>query len=126
MTATSLIIMTRNFKDMTDSRELGCYIGVVPHGNKSGTSVDKPPRTSKFRNKEGNAIITSCANIAIRCNPVIKSYYERLVARTSNPYKAKNNCKFKIINILLAMIRNDTKFDLNIYGKSKAQWQSAV
>ena len=36
--------------------------------------------------------------------------------------KALNNCKFKIINVLLAMIKNDKKFDITIHGKSKVQW----
>lgn len=122
ITIACLIIKTRNFKDMTDSKELGCYIGVVPHKCQSGTSVDKQPRTSRYRDRNANAVITSCASSAIRFNAVIKAYYERLVARGVHYNKAKNNCKFKIINILMAMIRNDKPFDLEIYGKSKKEW----
>ncbi len=123
ITIAYLIIKTRNFKDMTDLRELGCYIGVVPYRCQSGTSIDKAPRTSRYRDAEGNALLTTCALSAIRYNnPIIRPYYERLVARGVHPNKARNNCKAKIINVLLAMIRNRTKFSLVIHGKAKAQY----
>lgn len=126
ITIACMIIKTRNFKIMNDSRELGCHMGVTPHRCQSGTSVDKAPRTSRYRDRNANAAITRCAISAIQHNTVIKSYYERLVGRGVHYNKARNNCKFKIINILLAMIRNDKKFDIHIYGKSKELWMSAV
>ena len=126
ITIACLIIKTRNFKYMTDSRELGCYMGVVPHKCQSGTSIDRAPRTSRYRDRNANGILSNCANISIIYNPVIKDYYHRLIARGVIWQKARNNCKFKIINILLAMIRNDTKFDMEIYGKSKKQWMESA
>lgn len=122
ITITCLIIKTRNFKDMTDARELGCYAGVVPLKQQSGTSIDKSPKTSRYRDRDTNGKLSNCAASAIVFNVVIKAYYERLLERGVPHYKAKNNCKFKIINILLAMIRNDKPFDLEIYGKSKKEW----
>lgn len=126
ITACCLIVKTHNFKYMTDARKLGNYIGVVPsRRDQSGTSVDTPPRVSKFRDREANSAITQCANIAIRYNPVIRNYFLRLTDRGVHKNKAKNNCKFKIINILMTMIKNKTFFDLEKYGKSKAQWKTA-
>ncbi len=123
LTIACLIIKTRNFKDMKDARELGCYIGVVPHRQQSGTSIDRPSRTSKYRDKNANALLSTCVQSALRNgNPIIGPYYDRLVKRGVNHYKALNNCKFKIINVLLAMLRNDTRFSMDIHGKSKAQW----
>lgn len=126
LTIACLIIKTRNFRNMTDSRELGCYIGVVPHKCQSGSSIDKAPRTSRYRDRNANGVLTNCANCAILSNSIIKSYYQRLLARGVHQNKAKNNCKFKIINILLAMIKNDTKFDKDNYGKSKEAWSKAL
>lgn len=126
ITIACLIIKTRNFKDMNDSRELGCYIGVVPHRCQSGTSIDKKPRTSRYRDHNANGILSNCASSAIMHNSVIRDYYQKLIARGVDWQKAKNNCKFKIINILLAMIRNDKKFSMEIYGKSKKQWMASA
>ncbi len=127
VTIAALTIKTRNFQNMTDSKELGCYIGVVPHRKQSGTSIDKPARTSRYRDGSTNALITACVNSAIvHDNPVIRPYYDRLVARGVHPYKAKNNCKFKVINVLLAMVRNHTPFDIEKHAKSKKNWGTAV
>lgn len=125
LTIACLIIKTRNFKDMRDSRELGCYIGVVPHRQQSGTSIDRPARTSRYRDKQANALLSTCVITAItHANPIIRPYYDKLIKRGVHRNKALNNCKFKVINILLAMIRNDTGFSMDIHGKSKKQWQS--
>lgn len=125
VTIACLIIKTSNFNCMTDSRELGCYIGVVPHKCASGTSIDKAPRTSRYRDRNANGIITNCAMSAVRFNPVIKKYYKRLIERGVDWHKAMNNCKFKIINILLAMIKSDSEFDMEKYAKSKKEWKAA-
>lgn len=123
LTIAYIIVRTHNFKYMNDSRKFGNYIGVVPsHKEQSGTSVDKPARVSRYRDRNGNAVLTQAANSAIRHNPVIKAYYNRLMARGVHPNKAKNNCKFKLINIIMAMVDNDTLFDIEKYGKSKALW----
>ena len=127
LTIACLIIKTRNFRDMRDPRELGCYIGVVPHGQQSGTSIDKPARTSRYRDRELNALLSTCVMSALGSgNPIIRPYYDRLIKRGVNPYKAKNNCKFKIINVLLAMLRNETEFCMDVHGKSRKEWQSAT
>lgn len=127
LTIACLIIKTRNFQDMTDPRELGCYAGVVPHRQQSGTSIDKPARTSQYRDRDVNGKLSICVRSAIsHSNPIIKPYYDRLVKRGVVSYKALNNCKFKILNILLAMIRNDKEFSMDIHGKSKRHWQTEL
>lgn len=124
LTAACLIVKTRNFKDMTNSREFGSYAGIVPHQCQSGTSIDKPPHTSYYRDRQTNAALSCCMTSAIMHNPVIEAYYQRLIQRGVNIYKAKNNCKFKIIHILLTMIRNRAEFDINKYGKTAKQWHN--
>lgn len=127
ITIACIIVKTHNFKYMSDSRVFGNFIGVVPsHREQSGTSIDKPVRVSKYRDRDGNAALTQAANIAIRHNPVIKQYYLRLIGRGVHPNKAKNNCKFKILNIILTMIKNKTVFDLEKYGMSRAKWAQTV
>lgn len=126
ITACCFIVKTHNFKYMSDSKSFGNYAGVVPsRRDQSGTSVDTSPRVSKFRDKESNCVLTQCANSAIRSNPIIRTYYQRLIARGVHHNKAKNNCKFKIINIIMAMIKNDTLFDMEKYGKAVSQWKTA-
>lgn len=127
MTACCFIIKTHNFKYMADSRTFGNFAGVVPsHKEQSGTSIDKTPRVSKFRDKETNAILSQSVNIALRYNPTIRTYYDRLKARGVHMNKAKNNCKFKLINIIMAMICSKTTFDTKKYGVAKSKWPAVV
>ena len=127
MTACCLIIKTHNFKYMADARTFGNFAGVVPsHREQSGTSIDKTPHVSRCRDKETNAILSQSVNIALRYNPTIRAYYDRLTARGVHVNKAKNNCKFKMINIIMSMIRSGTLFDQDKYGKAKSKWKSAV
>lgn len=127
ITACYIIVMTHNFKYMTESRKLGNYIGVVPsRREQSGDTIETGRHVSGFRDRRGNCVLTQCANSAIMYNPVINEYYNRLLKRRVHKNKAKNNCKFKIINILLTMVKNDTPFDMEKYGKSKAQWKESV
>lgn len=127
ITIACIIVKTHNFRYMSDARVFGNYIGVVPsHKEQSGTSIDRKSRLSKYRDRDGNASLSQVASVAIRTNQVIKEYYLRLLGRGVMACKAKNNCKFKILNILFAMIRNDTEFDIEKYGKSKARWNTAV
>lgn len=47
------------------------------------------------------------------------------VARGVHVKKARNNCKFKIVNIIMAILRTPTKFDEKKYGKAKSQLKAA-
>ena len=127
MTAACIIIKTHNFRYMDDARTFGNYAGVVPSQvEQSGTSVDKGRHVSRFRDRETNSALTQAVNSALMHNSTIRAYYDRLIARGVHHNKAKNNCKFKMINIIMAMIHSRTVFDIDKYGKAKAQWPKAV
>ncbi len=127
ITTCCIIIKTHNFKYMADARTFGNFAGVVPsHREQSGTSIDKSPRLSKCRDKETKTILSQAVNIALRYNPIIRAYFDRLVGRGVHMNKAKNNCKFKLINIIMSMIRTRTLFDPEKYGKARSKWKQAI
>lgn len=126
ITSACIIIKTHNFKYMDDSRVFGNFAGVVPSQvEQSGISIDKPRHVSKFRDRETNCALTQAVNSALIWNPTVRDYYDRLVARGVHHNKAKNNCKFKLVNIIMSMIRSRTLFDPEKYGKAKSQWKTA-
>ena len=126
MTAACFFIKTHNFRYMDDSRTFGNFAGVVPSRiEQSGTSVDRGRHVSRCRDREANAALTSAVNSALMHNPTIRAYYDRLVARGVHRNKAKNNCKFKMVNIIMAMVRDNTAFDAEKYGKAKSEWKTA-
>lgn len=126
ITACCLIIKTHDFKYMDDAGVFGNFAGVVPSQvEQSGISVDRPRRVIRFRDRETNAVLSQAVNSALTWNPVIREYYGRLVALGVHENKARNNCKFKLINIVMSMIRSRTLFDPDKYGRSRAQWKKA-
>lgn len=127
MTAACIIIKTHNFRYMDDARTFGNFAGVVPSQlEQSGTSVNSGRHVSRCRDREANAALAQAVNSALMYNPTIRAYYDRLIARGVHHNKAKNNCKFKMVNIIMAMIRSNTAFDIEKYGKGKSKWKTAV
>ena len=108
----AFIVYTENFTKFDfDARKIATYWGVAPFHRESGTSVHTSPHVSGFCNRKLKTLISNAATVAIRHNPVIKAYYNRLLERGKCPMLAKNNVKNKIIHILTAMVRNKQKFD---------------
>ena len=111
-----LLIFTNNFKrfDM-DAGKIACYYGVAPFGKTSGTSVHSPAHTSHFANKLIKSLLSQAAQIAKIFNPEIKAYYERLIRRGKHHSVALNNVKNKLLRIIVALVKNKTKYDPNMY-----------
>ncbi len=127
ITACCIIVKTHNFKYMADARTFGNFAGVVPsHREQSGTSVDRSPHLSKCRDKAPKATLSQAVNLALRYNPTIRTYCDRLVGRGVHINKAKNNCKFKLINIIMFFIKKKTAYDIEKYGVAKKKWNDAV
>jgi transposase len=105
---------------IADLPELGKYsrqivaalVGVAPYNDDSG------PRRGKRRVKGGRAdvrtVLYMAAVSASRFNPVIKSFYERLVARGKLKKVALVACMRKLLTILNAMIKTHKTWQLNL------------
>lgn len=109
--AAALIVVTRNFTRFNDARQLACYCGVVPFAKQSGTSIHSPAHTSPLANKQIKALLSDAARCAVRFNPVLKTYYQRLINKGKHMGVALNNVKNKLIHIIMAMVKNKTVFD---------------
>lgn len=109
--AVALIVVTRNFTRFSDARQLACYCGVAPFAKQSGTSIHSPAHTSPLANKQIKALLTEAAKCAARYNPVLKTYYQRMINKGKHMGVALNNVKNKLIHIIMAMVKNKTVFD---------------
>ena len=59
-----------------------------------------------------------CMGAATRHNPVLKAFYDRLIARGKEPKVALTACMRKLIAILNTMIARRQKWDANRYEVS--------
>ena len=110
--AVCMMVYTDNFRKFNfDSRKIACYYGLAPFGKDSGTSVHTDPHVHYMANRQIKAMLTQAALSAIRCNPIIKAYYERLIQAGKKKQVALNNVKNKLVHIATAMVKNKQRFN---------------
>lgn len=117
--AVALLVYTDNFKQFGyDARKLASFYGVAVFGKESGSSVYSSPHTSHLANKQLKSLLTQAALIAIvHCEP-LRTYYNRLLLKGKKKPVVLNNVKNKLLHMVMAMVRNKTKYDAEAYGKS--------
>ena len=116
--AIALLIVTRNFTRFDyDARRICSYYGVAPFEHTSGTSLNGKPHVSPYADKYFKSLLSEAVMIAMTFNPEIRAYAERLLEKGKHPNIVRNNCKNKMIHILVAMVKNGTKYGENIKEK---------
>ena len=109
--AVALIVYTDNFKRFDyDARRICSYWGIAPFANQSGSSINGKPHVSHFADHYLKSLLTQAAICAIRYCPEISNYAQRLIARKKHISIVHNNCKNKMIHILVAMVKNGTYY----------------
>ena len=105
--AVCLMVYTDNFRKFNyDSRKIACYYGIAPFGKDSGTSVHTDPHVHYMANRQIKAMLTQAALAAVRFNPIIAQYYQRLIARGKKMPVAMNNVKNKLLHVVTSMVKN--------------------
>lgn len=110
VTASAIILDTRNFTRFDSARQYANHTGCVPHEHSSGTSINKKPRVSKASNRYVNSLLTQGALSLLTHNPRTKEYAQRKKAEGKPFGFIVNNIRNKTIHRLFAVIRNKTPF----------------
>ena len=109
--AIALIIVTCNFTRFDyNARRLCSYYGVAPFGHTSGSSINGKPHVSHFADSYLKSIISEAALCAMNYCPAIIAYARRLKQKGKHPSIILNNCKNKMLHILVAMVKHKTKY----------------
>jgi transposase len=87
-------------------RQISALIGVAPLNRDSGTQRGR--RSVWGGSASVRAVLYMCALAAIRSNPAIRAFYERLVAAGKLPKVAIVACMRKLLTILNAILRTKT------------------
>ena len=85
-------------------RQISALIGVAPLNRDSGTQRGR--RSVWGGRASVRAVLYMCALAAIRSNPAIRAFYERLVAAGKLPKVAIVACMRKLLTILNAILRD--------------------
>lgn len=113
--AVALIVATNNFQRLDfDARKICSYWGVAPFANQSETSLNGKPHVSGYADHYLKSILSEAVLVAKLYCPAICEYAARLKEKGKHPSIILNNCKNKMLHILVAMVKSGTK-----YGEQK-------
>ena len=90
-------------------KEIAALVGVAPLNRDSGTLQGH--RTVWGGRAPVRAVLYMAALVASRCNPVIRAFYERLLAKGKPKKVALTACMRKLLTILNAMVKHRTAWN---------------
>lgn len=94
-----------------DRRAIAALVGVAPFACESGQWRGR--RFIWGGRADVRSVIYMAAVSAIRCNPVIKAFYQKLIAAGKAPKLALTACMRKLLTILNCMMRTQTPWNPN-------------
>ena len=95
-------------------REVSALVGVAPINRDSGTLRGK--RAIFGGRPDVRRVLYMAALVASRHNPVIKTFYQRLLAAGKPKKLALVACMRKLLTILTAMVRSGKPWDQTLHG----------
>lgn len=110
----AVLIATMPELGQVGGRIAAALLGVAPYDDDSGRRRgDRHVKGGRRRTR--NALYMPCVGAVTKHNPVLKAYYERLLARGKLKMVALTACMRKLICILNVMIARGQKWDANRY-----------
>lgn len=108
-----LILTTKEFSAITDSKKYASYAGVAPFENSSGTSIKGKNRVSQMANKTVKNILHMSALSVISREGEMTDFYRRKVAEGKSKMMVINAIRNKLIHRIFACVRKNEKYDEN-------------
>ncbi len=93
------------------AQQAAAYAGLAPREYRSGTSVRRRTRLSKAGNARLRKALYLPALTAIRFNPLLKAFFERLVGAGKTKMQAVGACMRKLLMIAYGVLKNRAPFD---------------
>ena len=93
------------------AQQAAAYAGLAPREYSSGSSVRKRTRLSKAGNARLRKALYLPALTAIRFNPLLKAFFERLVAAGKAKMAAVGACMRKLLMIAYGVLKSRVPFD---------------
>jgi len=92
------------------ARQWVAHAGLDPRACESGTSVAKRPRLSKLGNVHIRRILFMPALVAVRQNPHVRAFFDKLIARQKKPLQAYVAVMRKLLHAIYGMFHSGTDF----------------
>lgn len=118
--AVNTIVVTNEFKQITDPKKMACHCGVAPFQKNSGKSVRGRSKVSHRANKSMKTLFNLAARSAVGSQGELRDFYQRkVVEEGKNKMSALNAVRNKIILRIFACVRDGRKYE-NTYTHALA------
>lgn len=111
LSAAWLLVITNGFSTCEDAEQLASYLGLVPHPHQSGTSRRGHKHTGHGGHARARRVLYQASVSAARCNPIVKPFYERLIAGGKHVKTARVAAARKLTHIAFAVVTKEQMFD---------------
>jgi transposase len=111
VTSTTLLVNLPELGSLSH-KQISCLVGLAPLNHDSGKHRGK--QVIWGRRAQVRAVLYMATLVATRCNPVIKTFYERLCQKGKPKKVALTACMHKLLIILNAMVKSATPWQPNL------------
>jgi transposase len=111
VTIATLLAEIRDIRAFDNAPQLAAYAGVTPRHYRSGTSVHGRTRMSKRGNALLRAALYFPAMVALRHNPIIRAFGERLKASGHAPKSIIGAAMRKLLHLVFGVLKSGRPFD---------------
>jgi len=109
--AINTLVVTNEFKQITDPKKMACHCGVAPFKYDSGKSIRSRARVSHRADKSMKVLLHLAAMSAISSKGELKDYYQRKVEEGKNKMAIINAVRNKIIHRIFVCVRENRKYE---------------
>jgi transposase len=117
LTAAWILVATHAFARCETPEQAACFAGLAPHPRQSGTSRHGHRSVGGYGHAPLRRCLYMAAASAVRFNPPIKQFYDRLVARGKPKKVARLTAARKLLHIAWAVVVKDCDFDPNFAAR---------
>ena len=110
-TATTVLAELPAVRRLPSAQSAAAYCGLSPREFASGSSVRRKTRLSKAGNPRLRKALFLPTQTAVRFNPLLKAFFERLVAAGKPKMQAVGACMRKLVMIAYGVLKNRQPFD---------------
>ena len=120
ISASWLLVVTNGFTTCEDAQQLSSYLGLVPHPNHSGSSQRGYKPTSLHGHARARRVLYQASVSAASFNPIIKRFYQRLIANGKHVKIARVAATRKLVHLAFAVVTKKRLFSSD-YQQQKEQ-----
>jgi transposase len=110
-TSATLLGEMPDLAHVASAQQVAAFAGLAPREYRSGTSVRKRTRLSKAGNARLRKALYLPTLTAIRFNPLLGGFFERLIAAGKSRMAAVGACMRKLLMIAYGVLKNRAPFD---------------